>query len=151
AIVGIGRMAIPVEDGEIAALQTAVQSGIPAEPHKFLQIGQRVRIVDGALAGVEGVLVNSKGYDRFVLSVSLLQRSVALEIDRTSVEPVAECPSEVPVVELPRARRRCMHALLPGLLLTAVSLVAQPLRDSPKPGEAGSSGYVLGAGDQVTL
>ena len=76
-----------IEDGEVAAIQTVVTSGFPAEPWPYLEIGQKVRIESDSLHGLEGILINFKGNDRIVLSVSLLRRSVALEIDRSSVRP----------------------------------------------------------------
>jgi transcription antitermination factor NusG len=80
-VVGIGKSPVPVDDAEIAALQTAVQSGLPRQPWPFLQIGQRVRVECGPLCGLEGILVDFKGRHRLVLSVTLLQRSVAVEVD----------------------------------------------------------------------
>lgn len=87
AVVGRGRVPVPVEESEISAIQTLVSSGLPAEPWPYLEVGQRVRIEDPALFGVEGILIRFKGVGRIVLSVSLLRRSVALEIDRVSVRP----------------------------------------------------------------
>jgi transcription antitermination factor NusG len=64
------------------------EAGVPVLPYPFLREGQRARILDGPLKDVEGVLVErkaSKGV--LVLSVALLQRSVAVELDATLVEP----------------------------------------------------------------
>lgn len=88
AVVGCGRIPLAVDAGEIAAIQTVVSSGCQAEPWPYLEVGQRVRIDSDALQGLEGILVNFKGNHRIVVSVSLLRRSVALEIDRSSVRPV---------------------------------------------------------------
>ena len=88
AIVGRGRTPVHVEDSEIAALHTMVHSGIQAEPVPYLEVGQQVRIENGALNGIEGILISFKGSTRIVVSVSLLRRSVALEIDRLSVGPI---------------------------------------------------------------
>jgi len=88
AVVGRGRVPVPVEDSEIAAIQTVLSSGFHAEPWPFLEVGQRIRIEDEALKGLEGILVNFKGNRRIVVSVSLLRRSVALEIDRSRVSPL---------------------------------------------------------------
>lgn len=98
AVVGRGRVPIPVEDYEIEALQKAVSTGLQVEPWPYLEVGQVVRIEDGALAGLEGILSGFKGSHRIVLSVSLLRRSVALEIDRWAVRPVAS-PQSVGLVE----------------------------------------------------
>ena len=86
--VGIGKIPAPIEEAEIAALQSLVKSGLPAMPWPFLQVGQKVRVERGALRDVEGILLQVKGAHRLVLSVSLLQRSVAVEVDRDSVIPV---------------------------------------------------------------
>lgn len=88
AVVGRGRTPIPVEEAEIAAIQNIVSSGVQAEPWPYLEVGQRVRIESDALQGMEGILTNFKGRHRVVVSVTLLQRSVALDIDRTCVTPM---------------------------------------------------------------
>ena len=88
AVVGSGKVPVPVEDGEIAGIQAVVSSGFQAEPWPFLELGQRVRIESEPLQGLEGILINFKGNHRIVLSVSLLRRSVALEIDRSCVRPM---------------------------------------------------------------
>lgn len=88
SVVGRGKIPVPVEDGEIAAIQAVVSSGFQAEPWPFLELGQRVRIEGEALQGLEGLLIHFKGNHRIVLSVSLLRRSVALEIDQSCVRPL---------------------------------------------------------------
>jgi transcription antitermination factor NusG len=88
AVVGRGRVPLPVDDTEISAIQTVVASGLTAEPWPYLEVGQRVRIENDSLQGLEGILINFKGNQRIVVSVSLLRRSVALEIDRSCVRPV---------------------------------------------------------------
>jgi transcription antitermination factor NusG len=79
---------IPVEAAEISAIQTLVSSGLPVEPWPYLEVGQKVRIEDHALQGVEGILIGFRGSRRIVVSVTLLRRSVALEIERARVSPV---------------------------------------------------------------
>ena len=95
AVVGCGRVPVPVDD---AAIQTVVSSGLPAEPWPYLEIGQRIRIESDALSGLEGILIKFKGNHRIVVSVSLLRRSVALEIDRSCVRPLG--PTRTPALEL---------------------------------------------------
>jgi len=80
-VVGIGKKPVPVDDAEINAIKTLVCSGLPGQPCAFLQVGQHVRIERGPLAGVEGILTGFRGRQRLVLSVTLLQRSVAVEVD----------------------------------------------------------------------
>ncbi len=86
SVVG-GRTPVPVDSAELDAIATLVRSGLPASPWPFLKVGQRVRIERGALAGLEGILLSLKKDFRVVLSVSLLQRSVAVEIDRDWLSP----------------------------------------------------------------
>src|SRR5215467_11390203 len=88
SVVGRGRVPIPVEESEMEAIQRMVSTGLRVEPCPYLEVGQRVRIEDGALSGVEGVLNSFKGTQRIVVSISLLRRSVALEIDRCAVSAV---------------------------------------------------------------
>ncbi len=86
--VGIGKTPVPLEDAEIAAIQAAVQSGLSTEPWPFLQAGQRVRLQEGPLAGMEGIFVGTCKQDRLVVSVTLLKRSVAVTIERHWATPV---------------------------------------------------------------
>jgi transcription antitermination factor NusG len=88
SVVGCGRIPLPVDDSEIAAIQKVVSSGFRAEPFPYLELGQRIRIESEALEGLEGILINFKGNHRIVVSVSLLRRSVALEIDRSCVRAI---------------------------------------------------------------
>jgi len=88
SVVGTGRIPIPVEESEIDAIQKMVSTGMRVEPCPYLEVGQLVRIDDGALSGIEGVLTSFRGAQRIVVSISLLRRSVALEIDRSVVSAV---------------------------------------------------------------
>ncbi|HEY6943682.1 MAG TPA: transcription termination/antitermination NusG family protein [Candidatus Acidoferrum sp.] len=88
SVVGTGRVPIPVEESEIEAIQRMVATGGHVEPFPYLEVGQLVRIEDGALSGIQGVLTSFKGSQRIVVSISLLRRSVALEIDRSAVSPI---------------------------------------------------------------
>jgi transcription antitermination factor NusG len=72
--------AIPNE--EIQAVRAMVESRLAVEPYPFLNLGQRIRIERGPLAGIEGLIVEIKNHYRLVASVTLLQRSVCVEIDR---------------------------------------------------------------------
>jgi len=87
-VVSAGREPVPVDPGEIQSLQVICGSGVAAEPWPFLKVGQRVVVERGPLAGAEGVVVRLKAGYRLVASLSLLQRSVAAEIDRESVRPI---------------------------------------------------------------
>ncbi len=109
SVVGQGRIPMPIDDGEVAAIQTIVSSGFRAEPWPYLEICQKIRIEQDVLRGVEGILISFKGTHRIVVSVSLLLRSVALEIDRSCVK----------AIEPVRARARdvlAAHPLLRGVV-----------------------------------
>jgi transcription antitermination factor NusG len=106
-VVGNGRVAIPIPDTEIEALQVAVSSGIPAQPWPYLKTGELVRVNYGHLSGLEGILVNFKGNHRVVLSVTLLQRSLALEVDLSWVSAVAPQRQE----RVPAAANRARDAV----------------------------------------
>lgn len=92
-IVGYSGLPVPVDEFEINAIQTLVASGVPKQPWPFLAVGDRVRIESGALRDLEGILVKFKGDHRLVLSVTLLQRSVAVEIDSEFVTSLRSSPA----------------------------------------------------------
>jgi transcription antitermination factor NusG len=81
------RVAI-VPEPEIQAIRRAVEGPFRVEPHPFMKCGQRVRVTRGSLEGVEGILIRKKNLYRLVLSVEMMAKSVAVEIDATDVEPV---------------------------------------------------------------
>jgi transcription termination/antitermination protein NusG len=84
-IVGYNHTPVAVDENEIEAVRALVTSGVPNFPCAYLEVGSRVRIESGALRGIEGILTELKGKRRLVLSVTLLQRSVAVEIDSDAV------------------------------------------------------------------
>jgi transcription antitermination factor NusG len=98
-VLGNGRNPIPVEERELQSIRQALSSGLPNQPWPYLQVGERVRVNHGSLNNLEGILINFKGSHRIVLSVTLLQRSVALEIDLVWVTPISET----------NARSRVLH------------------------------------------
>jgi len=85
SVVGRGKTPIAVAESEITALQIVIRSGIQTQPWPYLEIGERVRIKNDVLEGMEGILTSFKGHQRVIISVVLLQRSVALEIDRSRI------------------------------------------------------------------
>jgi len=91
-IVGTAKQPTAVDASEIVALRTLVNSDLPRQPWPFLKVGQKVRIEFGALAGLEGILLSIKGRDRIIISVTLLQRSVAAEIESSWVTPIHTHP-----------------------------------------------------------
>jgi transcriptional antiterminator NusG len=95
-IVGYNHSLVPIDVAEIAAIRTLVSSGLPTQPCPYLGLGDRVRIESGPLRGMEGLLTKFKGNHRLIVSVTLLQRSVAVEIDSALVTPVHSTPSQLP-------------------------------------------------------
>ena len=87
SILGAGTDLFPVEDGYIAALRSGVEAR-KIEPHPQVEIGDRVRITAGAMAGLEGVLIRKKNELRVVVKVALLERCMAIEVTTADVEHV---------------------------------------------------------------
>ena len=81
-IVGVGKTPVPIEEDEIVALQRVESSRLPTIPWPYLEVGQIARIGDGPLKGLTGAVTRIKSGMKLILSVRLLQRSVAVEIDR---------------------------------------------------------------------
>jgi transcription antitermination factor NusG len=80
---------VAVDEEELNSVRIAVDSGLPLGPYPFLQVGQQVVITRGSMTGLEGILVQVKRTFRLVVSVTLLQRSVAVEIDRDWIRPLS--------------------------------------------------------------
>ncbi len=87
-IVGQGQQPAIVDEAEIETLRRLVNSTVPLFPRAFLKVGQKVRIEHGPLAGTEGILERFQKDYRLVVSISLLQRSVAAELDADWVKGV---------------------------------------------------------------
>lgn len=84
---GAAGRGTPIPDEQIESLQTIVNHRIPVVTHEFLQVGQRVRIRGGVLNGIKGVLSAIHNEKTLVVSVDLIQKSVALRIDEFEMEP----------------------------------------------------------------
>ncbi len=82
SIVGFGGRPCAVEEAQIRDVRRVEESGLPAMPWPTTQLGERVQLTAGPLSGLRGVIEQFKGVDRLIVSVELLQRSVAVEIDR---------------------------------------------------------------------
>jgi transcription antitermination factor NusG len=74
-------------DADIESLINGLVEGVRAEPHPYLKVGHRVRVKYGPMAGTQGILVRRKDKFRVVLSIDLIMRSVAVEVDEADVEP----------------------------------------------------------------
>jgi len=85
-LVGFDGTPAALPDEEIEALRASLEGGVRAEPHPYLTLGRRVRLKSGPLAGMQGILLQRKGRFRVVISIELIQRSVAVDADVADVE-----------------------------------------------------------------
>ena len=85
-LVGSRGEGTPIPSDQIDAVRTLVEGSIPWTPYPFLKIGQRVRIRGGALDGVQGILLSRSGNSTLVISVDLIQRSLAVRVEGYQVE-----------------------------------------------------------------
>src|SRR5438067_4668267 len=89
-IVGVGKTPQPVDEAEILAIQSVMRSGVPVTPWPSLVVGQKVRLQHGPLSGLVGVLTKIANQHRIYVSVTLLQRSISVEVASDWVRPVEE-------------------------------------------------------------
>ena len=85
-LVGFNGRPAPLPEEEIESLRNGL-SALRAEPYPFLKAGRHVRIVQGPLQGLEGVLLRRKGRYRLVISLDLIQRSICVDVDADSLRP----------------------------------------------------------------
>ncbi len=86
-IVGCGPRGSPITEVEISSIQRLIRAGIARQPWQYLPVGCRVRIQSGPLMGIEGIIVSGPGSRRLIVTVTLLQRSVAAVLeDGTALE-----------------------------------------------------------------
>jgi transcription antitermination factor NusG len=78
----------PIDDSEIEAVMLCMERGAALEPYPFLEIGDRVRVRSGVLEGLEGLISRCKDERRLIVPISLINQSVAVEIDVQFLEPL---------------------------------------------------------------
>jgi|SRR5207247_10711780 len=88
-LVGFSGQPTALPDTEMEIMRSGLSQSLRAEPHPFLTVGRRVRITGGPFAGLEGVLRRKRSRMRVVVSLGLIQRSVAVDVDIADVRPVA--------------------------------------------------------------
>jgi transcription antitermination factor NusG len=93
-IVGFAGSPAPIDDAEIAALRQTIASGVEVQPWPFVKVGQRVVVTSGPLTGVEGIVQEFRKEYRLIVSISMLQRSLSVEIDRYSIEPLGNAAAQ---------------------------------------------------------
>jgi transcription antitermination factor NusG len=87
SILGAGSDLFPVEDEYIGLLRQGLDEH-KIEPHPLVEVGDRVKIIAGAMSGMEGILVRKKNELRVVLKVALLERSISVEVTTANIEVV---------------------------------------------------------------
>lgn len=87
-LVGFNGLPTALPDNEMERLRNGLTRQLRAEPHPYLTVGRRVRVRRGPLRGAQGVLIRKKGFFRVVLSLDLILRSVAVEVDAADLEPL---------------------------------------------------------------
>jgi transcription antitermination factor NusG len=88
-LVGFGGLPTALPDTEMEIMQSGFSQILGAEPHPYLTVGRRVHITGGPFAGLEGVLRRQKSTLRVIVSLELIQRSVAVDVDASDVRPDA--------------------------------------------------------------
>jgi transcription antitermination factor NusG len=88
-VVGSGKTPITVDEAELTAIRRVMESGVAAQPWPYLKVGETVQIENGPLEGLMGIVTRIKSSERLVVSVSLLMRSVAVELDSHWIKPVS--------------------------------------------------------------
>ncbi|HEX3472636.1 MAG TPA: UpxY family transcription antiterminator [Silvibacterium sp.] len=86
---------LPIHSSEIEGIQSLVHCGVEFAPHPFLKEGDRVRVVRGALAGIEGILVRVGSRSRVVISIEIIYRSLAITVSEHDVEAVTAEPEKI--------------------------------------------------------
>lgn len=87
--VEVGKIPVPIDDAEIAAIKLATRSQLRTEPCTFLEGGHRVRLETGPLAGLEGVLMPTYPPRQLVIALTVLRRSISVEIEGHWVSSIA--------------------------------------------------------------
>ena len=84
--VGVRGIGVPIPESEIESVRTLLAQGVSLEVHPFLNLGQRVRICGGSLGGVQGILLERHNDRSLVISIHLIQRSLAIRLAGYQVE-----------------------------------------------------------------
>lgn len=90
SFIGQNAAGTSIPDEQIESIRTILVRGVPVNDHPFLNVGQRIRVRNGSLSGVEGILVAVKGSRTLVISVQPIQRSLCISLDDYEVDAIAE-------------------------------------------------------------
>jgi len=119
SIIGVGKTPVPVDPSEISAIRSVIDSGISSYPCDYIRDGESVQVESGPLEGLVGIVQRSKSSERLIVSLTLLMRSVSVEIDRSWVKRVATTAAHPVWIEktaMPRTARHSDHA---GVLIAS--------------------------------
>ena len=94
-VVGVGKTPVTVDEAELLAIRRVMESGVAAQPWPYLKVGESVQIENGPLEGMTGIVTRIKNSFRLVVSVSLLMRSVSVELDSHWIKPTS-LPARTP-------------------------------------------------------
>jgi len=89
-MLAFGGVPAVIDNAEIDAVRLCLSRGLKPEPHPYLVTGECVRVISGALIGLEGVIVRQKNGLRIVVSISLIRRSVTVEVDAHQLQPLSK-------------------------------------------------------------
>jgi transcriptional antiterminator NusG len=87
-LVGVSGLPTALPEEEIELVRMSLENGVRAEPHPFLTVGRRVRVINGPMAGLQGILRRRKGQARLVVSVEVIQRAMSVEIDEADATSI---------------------------------------------------------------
>jgi transcription antitermination factor NusG len=111
--VGNSHGPLPVPDDQIEAVRTVIERRIECTVHPLLEEGDKVRVLRGPLAGMEGRLIRSNSLTRLVISIGMIHRSLAVQVDRDDVERFEDCAAALesvrPFGEAPAQVRAAAH------------------------------------------
>lgn len=88
SFVGVRGLGTPIPEEQVRTIQSIVTEKVPFGPYPFLNVGQRIRIVGGSLDGIQGIVQTKNGDASLIISVDLIQRSIAIRISGYRVAPV---------------------------------------------------------------
>lgn len=93
-LVGFNGLPCALPEEDIEAIQSFLNGGYEVKPHPYLRAGRRARVKSGPFQGLVGIILRTKNRTRFVLSLELIMRSIAVELEGTELEPI-----ELPTVQ----------------------------------------------------
>ena len=92
ALVGNQMGPLPIPDQQIEDIRKVLTAGVECSVEPLLKEGDRVRVMHGALAGIEGTLVRTQSASRLLVSIEMIRQSLSVSVSRSDVEPVAPNP-----------------------------------------------------------